>query len=163
MDSFADLPEDLPVPADDGAGDHLSGKVVLYCYPIKGRPGVPLPQGWDAIPGARGCTPQSCAFRNHYQTLKALGVEVFGLSTQSADYQQEAKNRLHLPFELLSDAQFKLVNALKLPTFEVEGNRLIKRITLIAQDGKIIKVFYPVFPPNQNVLDVLAWLQKYGV
>jgi peroxiredoxin len=186
MNKLTELPQDLPIPADDGACDHLLGnslpsialpstqgecvelsaivgRVVIYCYPMTGQPGIPLPDGWDAIPGARGCTPQSCAFRDHHQELNELGASVFGLSTQSTDYQLEAKTRLHLPFELLSDCELNLTNALKLPTFEVDGKRLIKRVTLIIDEGKIMKVFYPVFPPDQNADQVIDWLKAHAV
>jgi len=175
------LPEDLPVPEDDGACDHLPGRrlppvllpatdgrlvdlatlpgrTVVYAYPRTGRPGQQLPDGWDAIPGARGCTPQSCAFRDHYADLQALGADVYGLSTQETGYQQEAVERLHLPFPLLSDVAFACTRALRLPTFEVEGMTLLKRLTLIIQDGAIEHVFYPVFPPDRNAGDVIAWL-----
>ena len=181
-DNVLELPKDLPVPQNDGACDHLTGTTlpsvtlgstrgrtvdlsrlkgttVVYIYPRTGRPDQELPTGWNAIPGARGCTPQSCAFRDHYQELKDLGVaELYGLSTQDTAYQQEAVERLHLPFELLSDAKLEFTRALKLPTFEVDGMQLIKRITLIARDGKIVKVFYPVFPSDRNAGDVIAWL-----
>jgi peroxiredoxin len=183
MQDFTELPKDLPVPTDDGACDHLPGSIlpamnlsstsgriinpakhpgwiVIYCYPMTGRPGVPLPDGWDQIPGARGCTPQSCAFRDRYQELQAMNVRVFGLSTQTTDYQSEAAERLHLPFELLSDSALQFANALRLPTFEIEGKRLIKRVTLIARDGKIVKHFYPIFPSDRNAGDVVSWLQK---
>jgi len=183
MQDFTELPKDLPVPTDDGACDHLPGsilpsmnlastsgriinpatlpgRVVIYCYPMTGRPGVPLPDGWDQIPGARGCTPQSCAFRDLYQELRALNVQVFGLSTQTTDYQHEAAERLHLPFELLSDSSLQFAKALRLPTFEIEGKRLIKRVTLIADDGKIVKHFYPIFPSDRNAGDVVSWLQN---
>jgi len=177
-----ELPEDLPVPQDDGACDHLTGMqlpavalrstrgrmvdpaklkgtIVIYIYPRTGRPDRELPTGWNAIPGARGCTPQSCAFRDHYQELKQLGVaELFGLSTQDTAYQQEAVERLHLPFEILSDEQLEFQKALKLPTFEVDGMKLIKRITLIARGGRIVKVFYPVFPSDKNADEVIGWL-----
>jgi peroxiredoxin len=127
---------------------------------MTGQPGVKLPEDWDLIPGARGCTPQSCSFRDHYQELQALNTQVYGVSTQETSAQLEAQQRLHLPFELLSDLNFKLTTALELPTFEVENKRLIKRLTLIAQAGKIIKVFYPVFPPDQNAQDVIDWLKQ---
>jgi peroxiredoxin len=177
------LPRDLPAPTDDGACRHLLGapmpfvtlpatdgrpvdlgartapRTVLYCYPMTGVPGKPLPDGWDAIPGARGCTPQTCAFRDHHQELQALGAEVFGVSTQSTEYQREMAERLHLPFPVLSDASFALCEALDLPTFTVDGMRLIKRLTLIVAGGRIAKVFYPVFPPDRNAEDVLAWLR----
>ena len=185
-DNVMELPKDLPVPQDDGACDHLTGMnlpaimlrstrgrtvdlsklkgtTVVYIYPRTGRPDQELPTGWNAIPGARGCTPQSCSFRDHYQELKTLGVaELFGLSTQDNAYQREAAERLHLPFELLSDEKLEFAHALKLPTFEVDGMKLIKRITLIARDGKIRKVFYPVFPPDKNAGDVSEWLKANG-
>ena len=185
MQNFTELPKDLPVPVDDGACEHLSGLalpsinlsatsgriinpaelsgwVVIYCYPMTGRPGVPLPDGWDQIPGARGCTPQSCSFRDHYVELKELNVQVFGLSTQSTEYQREAAERLDLPFDLLSDSALQFTDTLRLPTFEIEGMRLIKRVTLIARDGKIVKHFYPVFPPDKNAEDVIAWFENKG-
>lgn len=173
----------LPAPEDDGAAAHLPGlrlppvplqatdggvvdlaalpgTVVVYAYPMTGRPDTPLPDGWDMIPGARGCTPQSCAFRDHFAELRALGVDrLFGLSTQTPAYQTEAAERLHLPFPLLSDAGFALTDALKLPTFETSGMRLLKRLTLVLANGRISKVFYPVFPPDQNAGIVLDWLR----
>jgi peroxiredoxin len=180
---FFPLPKDLPVPIDDGAAAHLvglelpnvslvstngsninigelTGRWVIYVYPMTGRPGVPLPDGWDAIPGARGCTPQSCSFRDHYAELKALHAGVIGLSTQPSDYQREARDRLHLPFELLSDSGLQLKDALRLPTFTVAGMELYKRLTLIARDGNIEMVFYPVFPPDRNADQVLTWLRE---
>ncbi len=181
-DNVMELPKDLPVPQDDGACKHLTGirlpslalrstrgrmvdlsklkgTTVIYIYPRTGRPDQELPTGWNAIPGARGCTPQSCAFRDHYQELKELGVsELFGLSTQDTAYQQEAAERLHLPFEILSDEKLEFAKALRLPTFEVDDMKLIKRITLIVRDGKIKKVFYPVFPSDRNAGDVIQWL-----
>lgn len=176
------LPADLPAPADDGAAAHLEGLLlpalalpatdgstvqlstlpglqVIYIYPMTGRPGVPLPEGWDAIPGARGCTPQSCAFRDHHAELAALGAGVFGLSTQDSDYQREAATRLHLPFPLLSDSDLALHDALSLPVFEVDGRLLYRRLTLIADAARIVKVFYPVFPPDRNAAEVVAWLR----
>jgi len=177
------LPEDLPVPQDDGAARHLSGRrlpdlalsatsgeavniaklagrSVIYVYPRTGRPGQALPTGWDAIPGARGCTPQSCGFRDHFAELKAQGVDhVFGLSTQDAAYQREVVERLHLPFMVLSDADLKLTRALDLPTFSVDGMTLLKRMAWIIDDGTITKVFYPVFPPDKSAEEVLAWLR----
>lgn len=179
------LPADLPVPTDDGAATHLEGLrlpalalpatdgrtvqlstlpglQVIYIYPMTGRPGVPLPEGWDAIPGARGCTPQSCAFRDHHTELAALGAGVFGLSTQDSDYQREAATRLHLPFPLLSDGDLALRDALSLPVFEVDGRLLYRRLTLIADAARIVKVFYPVFPPDRNAADVVAWLRARG-
>lgn len=182
-DNFQSLPSDLPVPEDDGAADHLwgmrlpsvplpatdgrtvelaalPGTVVVYLYPRTGEPGKPLPEGWDAIPGARGCTPQSCAFRDHHAELHALGAAVFGLSSQTTTYQTEAATRLHLPFALLSDADLRFATALRLPTFTVAGMTLFKRLTLIVEDGVIAQVFYPVFPPDRNAGDVLAWLRE---
>jgi peroxiredoxin len=185
MATFTELPSDLPRPVDDGACDHLPGltlpqvglpstsgrlvdlgalgvgRTVIYCYPRTGRPGEPLPDGWDAIPGARGCTPQACAFRDHHRELAALGADVYGLSTQTTAYQREMAERLHLPFEVLSDAEFALVEALRLPTFEADGMRLVKRITLIIRDGRIEHVFYPVFPPDQSAEQVIDWLQRH--
>ena len=183
-DNIQELPKDLPVPQDDGACDHvegmrlpgvalqstggrqvdlssLKGITVVYVYPRTGRPDQDLLPGWNAIPGARGCTPQSCAFRDHYQELKDAGAKhLFGLSTQDTAYQREAAERLHLPFELLSDEKLEFARALRLPTFDVAGLRLIKRMALIARDGVIARVFYPVFPPDRNAGDVLAWLQQ---
>ncbi len=178
------LPADLPVPEDDGACEHLQGtrlpsmalastaggsvdlaglvgRKVVYCYPRTGRPDRPrFFAGWDRIPGARGCTPQSCAFRDHHGELAARGATVFGLSTQDTEYQREAVGRLHLPFALLSDANLGFAQALRLPTFTVAGTVLIKRLTLIVEDGTIEKVFYPVFPPDRNADQVLAWLDR---
>jgi len=136
-----------------------SGIVVAYFYPMTGRPDGPPMTGWNEIPGARGCTPQSCAFRDHHSELGVLGAKVYGVSSQSQEDQKEAVQRLHLPFELLSDNQFELASALSLPSFEYNSLRLIKRLTLIIEDGKICKVFYPVFPPNENADNVIAWLQ----
>lgn len=180
-DDLHQLPADLPIPVDDGACRHLTGlavpsvslratsgrmidlsklagRTVIYCYPRTGQPDVDPPPGWDAVPGARGCTPQSCGFRDHYQQLRSLGAQVFGLSTQDTDYQREVVERLHLPFELLSDAARELTDALRLPTFDIAGMTLLKRITLIIRDGRIEKVFYPVFPPDKNAEEVIAWL-----
>ncbi len=178
-----DLPQGILAPTDDGAADHLPGmrlpsvplsstsggtvdlsalseSTVVYCYPMTGRPDRDLPQGWDEIPGARGCTPQSCSFRDHHAELRELGARVFGLSTQSTGYQREAVARLHLPFELLSDEDLAFAGALSLPTFEADGMILIKRLTLVLEDGRIEKVFYPVFPPGKNADEVLAWLRR---
>lgn len=175
------LPTNLPVPQDDGACAHLPGtalpplplratsgawvdlaalpgRTAVYAYPRTGQPGVAVPAEWDAIPGARGCTPQSCAFRDHYQQLRSLGAAVFGLSTQTTEYQQEAVTRLHLPFALLSDADLALTHALRLPIFTFDGMPLIKRLTLILRDGRIEHVMYPVFPPDANAGDVVRWL-----
>ena len=180
------LPPDIPVPQDDGAARHLAGmkwpdlalaatsgpavnlsqlkgRVIVYIYPRTGVPGVDAPPGWDDIPGARGCTPQSCGFRDHFAELKALGVaKVFGLSTQDTDYQREAAQRLHLPFPILSDAALKLAGALALPTFSVAGMTLYKRMALVIDDGTIVKAFYPVFPPDKNAEEVIAWLRANG-
>ena len=134
------------------------GATVVYIYPRPGRPDEEPPDGWNAFPGARGCTPQSCSFRDHEAELEELGAGIFGLSTQHTDYQREAVARLHLPFELLSDEEFEFVSALRLPTLELGGERFVKRITLILRDGVVEKVFYPVFPPDENVVDVLKWL-----
>ncbi len=176
------LPEGLPVPIDDGQALHLVGmrlpsislastngknfslnnkKLVIYVYPFTGQPGVKLPEGWDEIPGARGCTPQACNFSEHYQQFKNLNTLVFGLSAQASDYQLELKNRLHLPFDLLSDSDFKLKKILNLPTFNVGELTLYKRLTLIIEQNVIKKVFYPVFPPDQNALQVLDWLKSH--
>jgi peroxiredoxin len=180
-----ELPNDLPVPEDDGAADHLPGmrlppislastsgavvdltalpgRTVVYCYPMTGKPDRSLPAGWDEIPGARGCTPQSCSFRDHHAELRALGASVFGLSTQDTDYQSEAATRLHLPFALLSDSDLAFAGALDLPTFEVEGMVLLKRLTLIIDEGWIEKVFYPVFPPDRSAEEVVGWLENLG-
>ena len=185
MENLEKLPKDLPAPVDDGACNHLLGKtlpsialsstqgrsvdlsaisgyVVIYCYPMTGQPGIVLPDGWDEIPGARGCTPQSCAFRDRHQELSELKTQVFGLSTQSHEYQMEAVERLHLSFELLSDFDLKFTKMLELPLFEIEKLQLIKRVTLIAKEGKIIKVFYPVFPPDRNADEVIDWLQSHA-
>ena len=176
-----ELPEGLPVPEDDGAADHLSGKrlpsvalkstarnvvdlsalagvTVAYCFPMMGRPDSEMPQGWDEIPGARGCTPQSCAFRDHHAELRSLGARIFGISAQESAFQKKIAERLHLPFELLSDEDLILAEALSLPTFEVDGLRLLRRLTLIVADGQIQKVFYPVFPPDKNAEEVMQWL-----
>lgn len=183
MSALDALPDNLPRPVDDGACDHLAGmkmpdvvltstqgrdvplatlgpgRTVIYCYPRTGVPGEPLPDGWDAIPGARGCTPQACAFRDHAADLARLGARVFGLSTQDTAYQREMAARLHLPFEVLSDARFAFTDALRLPTFTVDGMRLIKRLTLVVRDDRIEHVFYPVFPPSASAGDVVAWLE----
>ena len=177
------LPPDIPVPQDDGAARHLAGqrlpdlalpatdgatvnlsklkgRTVVYIYPRTGVPGVDLPPGWNDIPGARGCTPQSCSFRDHFGELKLLGVaQLYGLSTQDTAYQQEAASRLHLPFAILSDEKLVLTTALKLPTFTVAGMTLLKRMALVIDDGVIVKAFYPVFPPDRNAAEVIAWLQ----
>jgi peroxiredoxin len=178
------LPEDLPVPRDDGAARHLTGaklpafalaatdgaqvdlsalagRTVVYVYPRTGRPGQASPSGWDGIPGARGCTPQSCGFRDHFAELKRLGVaQLFGLSTQDTDYQREAVERLHLPFAILSDADLKLTRALDLPTFTVDGMTLIRRMAWVIDDGIMTRVFYPVFPPDKIAAEVVSWIQS---
>lgn len=156
---------DLPLPATDDTSvslGSLSGLTVVYAYPRTGRPGdIALVESWDMIPGARGCTPQSCAFRDHYGELKAAGVaHVFGLSTQDTAYQREMAERLHLPFPVLSDEKLALTQALRMPTMEVAGLTLLKRLAMVIEDGRILKVFYPVFPPDRNAADVLAWLQS---
>jgi len=143
--------------------DFRAPRTVIYCYPMTGVPGKALPEGWDMIPGARGCTPQSCGFRDHYQDLARLEAQVFGLSTQISEYQREMAERLHLPFEVLSDCEFQLCDALRLPTFEVEGMRLVKRITLIVREGRIEHVFYPVFPPNESAQQVIRWMGEYPI
>jgi peroxiredoxin len=176
------LPANIPVPHDDGAARHLTGRklpalalaatdgsrvdlsmlrgrTVVYIYPRTGVPGQSPPEGWDQIPGARGCTPQSCSFRDHFAELKRLGVaHLYGLSTQDTAYQSEAAERLHLPFPLLSDQQLELARALELPIFTVAGMTLLKRMALGIDDGAITKVFYPVFPPDKNAEEVIAWL-----
>ncbi len=139
----------------------LIGLTIIYVYPMTGQPNVALPEGWDEIPGARGCTPQSCSFRDNFSELKKLNIKnIFGLSSQTTKYQKEMSERLHLPYPILSDEKLVFANALKLPTFKVDNMSLIKRITLIINNNKIIKYFYPVFPPDQNVNDVIFWLRK---
>ncbi len=183
MTNLNQLPTDLPVPQDDGACDHLlgmplpnvallatdgsmvnlsqlPGRLVIYCYPMTGQPNVPLPEGWDQIPGARGCTPQSCAFRDHYQELQALNANVFGLSVQSTDYQREMATRLHLPFQVLSDEQYQFQKALNLPTFVAAGMTLLKRVTFISHQGRIEAVHYPIFPSDSDPAWVLDYLKS---
>ena len=183
------LPDGLPEPVDDGAAAHLAGapvpafalpatdgrtvrldlpggaaRTVVYAYPRTGRPGEdPLVADWDLIPGARGCTPESCGFRDHHAELRAAGAVVYGLSTQDTCYQREAVERLHLPFPLLSDAEGQLTRALDLPTFEVAGQRLLKRLTLVLRAGRVEHVFYPVFPPDGHAGQVLAWLAAHSI
>ena len=179
------LPDDLPAPLDDGAADHLPGaplpalalpatdgsvvaldrlgpgRTILYAYPLTGRPGTDLPDDWDAIPGARGCTAEACAFRDHHADLLAAGASaVYGLSTQDSDYQREAVDRLHLPFPMLSDETFALTHAMGLPTFDAAGRTLLRRLTMVVRDGVVEKVFYPVFPPDGHAAEVLAWLVR---
>jgi peroxiredoxin len=174
--AWTELPDDLPVPADDGAADHLpglalpaialpatdgasvrldrlTGRTVVFAYPRTGRPGEEPPSGeagWNAIPGARGCTPEACSFRDEHARFGALDVRVFGASTQDTEYQREAAERLHLPYPLLSDADLRLVDAMRLPTFAVEGLTLIRRLTLFLADGRVEDVQYPVFPPDRG-------------
>jgi peroxiredoxin len=178
------LPTDLPVPTDDGACAHLTGTLipsillpstagntvdlskldgltVVFFYPRTGAPGASIPASWDAIPGARGCTPHACGFRDLSKDLLAAGVNhLFGFSTQDTAYQQEVKERLHLPYQLLSDEKFECVRAMRLPTFEFEGTELVKRLAIAVLDGKIVKVWYPIFPSDRNASDVLLWLQN---
>ncbi|OED34406.1 BcpB protein [Chromatiales bacterium (ex Bugula neritina AB1)] len=176
------LPENLPAPEDDGACDHLSGltvvdtgflattgeeinlatltgRTILYIYPMTAQPGTPLPEGWDEIPGARGCTPQSCSFKDHHNELQELRARVFGLSTQATEYQIEAQQRLHLPFPLLSDQSMLLKRKMRLPTFDASGMELYRRVTLVINNGSIEKTFYPVFPPDKNADEVIKWLR----
>jgi len=172
----------IPAPQDDGATLHLPGarmaslplrstqgefidlsalpgRTIVYAYPRTGKPGIDNPQGWDMIPGARGCTPQTCSFRDHFADLQALGIDrLFGLSTQDPEYQREAAERLHLPFALLSDEHLTLTRAMHLPTFETSGLTLLKRFTLAIHNGTVEHVFYPVFPPDRSAIDVIRWL-----
>lgn len=175
----------LPVPADDGTADHLPGlaaphvtlpstsggsvtldalgpgRTVLYVYPLTAGPDGVVPDGWDDIPGARGCTPEACDFRDHHEDLLAAGAAgVYGVSAQDTGYQREVVDRLHLPFAMLSDSGLVLAGALRLPTFEAGGMTLFKRITLVISDGVIEHVFYPVFPPGEHARQVLAWLRS---
>ena len=155
---------DIDLPGTDGNTVNLSqikGRTVVYIYPMTAQPGVALPEDWDEIPGARGCTPQSCAFRDHMGELRELGVDyLFGLSVQNTEWQREAAGRLHLPFPLLSDAGFRMADALSLPKFEADGMMLLKRMAWVVQDGRIEKVFYPVFPPDRNAADVIEYLRN---
>jgi peroxiredoxin len=182
VDDISRLPPDLPVPVDDGACDHLTGMpvpsialpttsgrevlladlpgwTVVYTYPRTGQDGLAPPPGWNEIPGARGCTPQTCGFRDHYQELTALGTAVFGLSTQTSSYQREMVERLHVRFEVLSDADLAMTHALRLPTFTFREMTLLKRITLFIHDGVIEHVIYPVFPPDRSAEEALRWLE----
>jgi peroxiredoxin len=179
------LPDSLPRPIDDGAADHLrrmplpslalrttgGGSIdlsqrsrgrtlVVFAYPRTGRPEVDSPAGWDAIPGARGCTPEACGFRDLSAEFADVGVEIYGLSTQDTDYQQEAVDRLQLPYPLVSDAALELTTALRLPTFSVEGVTLLRRLTMVIRDGRVEGVLYPVFPPDRAASDVLAFLTE---
>jgi peroxiredoxin len=184
VSDYLRLPPDLPVPEDDGAADHLpempvpelalpstrggtvglaepaQKRLVAYVYPRTGVPGQPSPLGWDDIPGARGCTPQSCAFRDSLAELAGLGAAVIGISAQQPAEQREFAEREHIPFPLLSDSGLKLAAALGLPIFEVEGMTLYKRLTFVAEAGRIVKVFYPVFPPDRNAAEVLGCLRE---
>ena len=180
-DDLYSLSKNLPIPVDDGACDHLpgvflpsiilpatdgslvdlaalSGTTVVFIYPRTGLPDVDSPPGWDEIAGLRGCTPQACGYRDSYEQFQALGVRVFGLSSQDSDYQREMAERLHLPFPVLSDAELRFAHALKLPTVAIAGMIVIQRLTLVIADGVIRKVFYPVFPPDKNAETVLRWL-----
>ena len=182
-DDIYSLPADLPVPEDDGAADHLPGMelpalalpstaggelrldqveglTVLFCYPRTGRPEEELPPGWNAIPGARGCTPEACGFRDRDEQFAELGARVLALSTQESAYQHELAERIQLPFPVLSDERLQLVDALRLPTFEISGWTLTKRLTLVIRDGRIEHVFYPVFPPDSHAAEVLRWLRR---
>jgi peroxiredoxin len=154
----------IALPATDGRMIDLAalrGRSIVYAYPRTGQPGIDNPPGWDLIPGARGCTPQSCSFRDHFAELKALGVDhLFGLSTQDPAYQREAAERLHLPFAILSDEHLALTRAMTLPTFATSGMTLLKRFTLVIDDGIVRHVFYPVFPPDRSASDVIAWLSQ---
>jgi peroxiredoxin len=184
MTNFNELPTDLPVPLDDGSTNHLKGmklpkallqatngkridladikgRLVIYCYPMTGQPNVALPDGWDQIPGARGCTPQSCSFRDHYQELKALGAEIIGLSVQTTEYQKEMVNRLHLPFPVVSDVEHQFQRALNMPTFVTAGMTLLKRVTLIANHGVIEAVHYPIFPSDSDAAWVVSYLKSH--
>jgi peroxiredoxin len=177
------LPPDLPVPEDDGAADHLTGMrvpslrlpstqdeldlaeaadglLVLYVYPRTGRPGIEPPAEWDATPGARGCTPHSCGYRDHAGELRELGARVAGISAQPLGDQHEVADRLRLPHPVIADPELRLADALGLPTFEFDGQRLYKRLALVAENGRIVKAFYPVFPPDENAAEVVAWLRR---
>ena len=177
------LPDDLPVPSDDGAAGHLAGapvpaislsatagppvdlsavrgRTVVYAYPWTGRPGQPLLSAdWDSIPGARGCTPETCGFRDHHAELERAGASVFGLSTQETAYQHELSERLGLPYPVLSDERLELTRAMRLPTLDVAGRTLLKRLTMVLHDGSVEHVFYPVFPPDRHAGEVLEWLR----
>jgi peroxiredoxin len=185
MSDYTALPDGLPVPVDDGAADGLVGSalpelalpstlggelrlaeagarlLVAYVYPMTGTPGRALPEGWDDIPGARGCTPQSCAYRDALAEFRQLGADLIGISAQSPAEQAEFAEREHIPYPLLSDDGLRLVGALGLPTFEAEGRTFYPRLTFVAAEGRIVKVFYPVFPPDRDAAEVLAWLGGY--
>ena len=183
--NFYSLPDSLPVPKDDGSCAHLTDvslpdlklrttsdrfanfaeitkkPAVLFFYPRTGRPDEPAPIGWDEIPGARGCTPQSCGYRNHYNDFQTLGIQIFGVSVQNTEFQKEFIRRTNMPFEFLSDADFKLTESLRLPTFVFNGMRLLKRMSWFCNQGKIEKFFYPVFPPDKNAETVLKWIKEF--
>jgi peroxiredoxin/DNA-binding transcriptional MerR regulator len=185
VEDYSALPKNLPAPEDDGGADHLPGTIVppigllstagasvrldslgprrtvIYIYPLTGRPGIDLPAGWNSIPGARGCTPEACGFRDHFHDLLEAGAgRVYGLSSQDTGYQNEVVERLRLPFDMLSDPALSLADALGLPTFEASGTRLFKRLTLVIRDGVIEHVFYPIFPPDEHAEQVLTWLRE---
>lgn len=183
MTNLNQLPTNLPIPQDDGSTNHLKGmklpnvslqanngryinlsgikgKLVIYCYPMTGQPNVALPDGWDQIPGARGCTPQNCSFRDHYQEIKDLAADVFGLSVQTTEYQKEMADRLHLPFPILSDNNYAFQKALNIPTFTVSGMVLLKRVTLIVNYGVIEAVHYPIFPSDSDPNWVIEYLRS---
>jgi peroxiredoxin len=187
MSDYLSVPDDLPRPQDDGAAAHLTGmqmpdvmlaatdgenvdlarlgpgRSIIYVYPMTGVPGVTLPDGWDEIPGARGCTPESCGFRDHHAELQAAGAStVYGLSSQDTDYQREVAARLELPFAMLSDPELQLATAIELPTFELDGVTRYRRLTVIVADGRVEHVFYPIFPPGEHAAEVLAWLHDHA-
>lgn len=185
-DDLYSLPEGLPVPVDDGAARHLvgmrvpcvvlpstsgasvdlsalgPGRTVLYAYPRTGEPDRDPPPGWDDVPGARGCTPQACAYRDHHDLIRDLGARVYAVSTQETAYQKEMAERLHLPFEVLSDARGRLRREMRLPSMTIAGHALLKRLTMMIRDGAVEEVFYPVFPPNADAPRVVAWLRERG-
>jgi len=182
---FTTLPPDLPAPQDDGAADHLpgmsvpaltlessagpvdlaelaSGRAVIYLYPMTGTPGRPLVAGWDEFPGARGCTPESCGFRDHAAELAALDARVAGLSGQTLADQVAFAERNRMPFPVIADPELRLRDALSLPTFALHGVTYLRRLTLVAEHGAIVKAFYPVFPPDRHAAEVLASLEQRG-
>lgn len=184
MTNVYEIPSNLPIPTDDGSTGHLKGlrlpnvslaatngttinlgeikgKLVIYCYPMTGQPNVALPDGWDQIPGARGCTPQSCSFRDHYKELQTLGAEVLGLSVQTTEYQKEMVDRLHLPFPVASDSDYRFQKALSMPTFVASGMTLLKRVTLIVSNGVIQAVHYPIFPSDSDPIWVIDYLKRH--
>lgn len=188
MTDLDHMPADLPVPEDDGAAAHLPGRpaprlslpstsgasvaldglppgrTIVYIYPLTGRPEADLPDGWDAIPGARGCTTEACGFRDHHAELLGVGIAaVYGLSSQDSDYQRELVERLRLPFDMLADTDLALAEALRLPTFTAGGMSLFRRLTLLIRDGVVEHAFYPVFPPDEHARQVLTWLRAHDV